>query len=200
MLIYPLEWPIGRDRSRTRGRAKFGRGGAGALLGEAREELLEELRRFDATDVKVSTNILVSAGGNTWRDQREPPDAGVAVYFRIKGQPRAMACDKWTRVADNLHALALTIGAIRGTLRWGGGSVDQAFGGFKALPAMGAPKMWHEVLGLPHTAKRAEIERRRLELLAQVHPDKPGGDPELAADVNAAYREALQVLKDEAHA
>jgi hypothetical protein len=200
LLIYPLEWPIGWARARTRVSARFGRGGSGALLGEARRGLERELELLDAEQVQISTNIRIAAGGKGWRDEREPADAGVAVYFLIAHGARALACDKWLRVADNLHALALHVGAIRGQLRWGVGSVDQAFGGYKALPAMGARKLWYEVLALPHTAGKAEIEKKRLELLGKLHPDRPGGDAEAAAEVNAAYREALEVLAAEPRA
>lgn len=201
MLIYPLEWPIGWARARSRTRARFGIGGNGALLGDSRRGLELELERLDAEQIQISTNIRIAAGGKGWRDEREPTDAGVAVYFRIANQSRALACDKWLRVADNLHALALHVGAIRGQLRWGVGSIDQAFGGYKALPAMGAPKLWHEVLGLPHTATRDQIVAKRNELLRKLHPDVAGvGTADLAADVNAAYREALEVLAAEARA
>jgi hypothetical protein len=199
LLIYPLEWPIGWARARTRYPAKFGRGGAGALLVRAREDLLHELELLDAEQVQISTNLQVNARGD-WRNALEPTDQGAAVYFLLANHARALACDKWLRVADNLHALALHVGAIRGQLRWGVGSVDQAFGGYKALPAMGARKLWYEVLAIPHTASKAEIEKKRLELLGKLHPDRPGGDAEAAADVNAAYREALEVLAAEARA
>lgn len=194
MLIYPLEWPIGWARSRNHAHAKFGAGGRGAVLGDARRFLEGELGRFSAKEISISTNLQLAAGGNSWRDRLEPGDHGAAVYFTIANQARALACDKWMRVADNLHALGLHIEAIRGQIRWGVGSVDQAFGGYKALPAMGARKLWYEVLGVPHTAPRSEIERKRLELLGRLHPDKPGGDAAAAADVNAAYREALEAM------
>lgn len=201
MLIYPLEWPIGWARSRVHSHARFGSGGRGALLTEATRDLLEELRRLKAIDVKISTNVRTKGGGERWDlDQREPADHGAAVYFRIDNDARALACDKWWRVADNLHALALHIGAIRGQIRWGVGTTAQAFGGYKALTAMGAPKLWYEVLALPHTATKAEIERKRLELLDKLHPDRPGGDADAAADVNAAYREAMKILEGEASA
>jgi DnaJ domain len=199
LLIYPLEWPIGWARARTHYYAKFGPQGNGALLVKARDGLLHELELLDAEQVQISTNLQLGKDGG-WRNAPEPTDHGAAVYFRIANQARALACDKWLRVADNLHALALHVGAIRGQLRWGVGSVDQAFGGYKALPAMGARKLWYEVLAVPHTASKAEIERKRLELLGKLHPDRPGGDAEAAADVNAAYREALEVLAAEARA
>lgn len=198
MLIYPLEWPVGWARARQHDVARFGSQGRGATLHGAHAFLRLELQRLEATEIKVSTMVPIAAGGKTWRDIAEPKDHGAAVYFRIANQARALACDKWVRVADNLQALAKHVEAIRGQIRWGVGSVDQAFGGYKALPAMGARKLWHEVLGLPHTATREQIDHKRIGLLSRLHPDRPGGDAEAAADVNAAYREALDVLAREA--
>lgn len=202
MLSYPLEWPIGWSRARTRAVAKFRSGSSqGATLGRAREFLEAELGRLKATEVVVSSNLRTRANGAYWDEkQREPGDAGVAVYFKVAGASRALACDRWTRTADNLHALGLHIQAIRGQLRWGVGSVDQALGGYKALPAMGARRLWYEVLGLPHTATEAQIRDKRLELLAKCHPDKVGGDADRAAEINEAFNEALGVIKAEREA
>jgi hypothetical protein len=199
VLVAPLEWPIGWSRARSHSHSQFGSGGRGAALGDARDFLEAEIARFKATNFVISTNIRTIESGQRWNPKApEPGDHGAAVYFAIAGGQRALACDKWTRVADNLYALGLHIEAIRGQVRWGVGSIDQAFGGYKALPAMGTRKLWYEVLAVPHTATKDQIERKRLELLGKLHPDRPGGDAELAADVNAAYREALEVLAAEA--
>ena len=197
MLTAPLEWPIGWTKGRVHLHSKFG-GRRGVTLERARSELETELGRMRATEIVISTNVPIVSAERWNLRALEPGDHGAAVYFTVAGAQRALACDKWMRVADNLHALALHVEAIRGQLRWGVGSVDQAFGGYKALPAMGARRLWYEVLAVPHTATKDEIDRKRLELLGTIHPDRPGGDAELAAEINAAYREALDILKAEA--
>lgn len=198
MLIYPLEWPVGWTRSRTHAAARFGSSGRGATLSSARERLLVELERLKATQIQISTNVRTYTDG-TWRlREPEPGDHGAAVYFRIGDQARALACDKWLRVADNVHALYLHVEAIRGQLRWGVGSVDQAFGGYKALPAMGARKVWYQVLGVSPAATAEEIKRARNAILSKVHPDVPGGgDAATAAEVTEASNEALRLLHAE---
>lgn len=200
MLIYPLEWPIGWVRGRQRYRSRFGAGGRGETLAHARDLLIAELLRLEAENISLTTNIRVNTKTDNWYADPEPPDHGAACYFRVAGQPRALACDKWDRVADNIRALALHVEAIRGQSRWGVGTIDQALGGYKALPAMGAAKLWYEVLGLPHTANETQIKAKRLKLLGELHPDKLGGDAARAAEVNQAYQEALTVLAREARA
>ena len=39
---------------------------------------------------------------------------------------RAIACDKWDSIRDNLHAVAKTIEALRGIDRWGTGEMVDA--------------------------------------------------------------------------
>lgn len=186
---YPLEWPVGWPRTRQPQRSKFGLHGTGHSLYAARERLERELRLLGASGVLLSSNIPLRLDGLPYSNVREPMDHGIAVYFRIKGQPRVLACDKWDRVSDNMIALSKHVESIRGQIRWGVGSIEQAFGGYLALTAVGARRPWHVVLGVPDDATMEEIDRARLALLSKHHPDK-GGAPGLAAEINAAVDEA----------
>jgi hypothetical protein len=196
---FPLSWPPGWPRTPPGKlqRARFSvrvqdstyRMKGQVTLYVGRERLLDELRRLGAQSVVLSTNIPVRLDGLPYSKAAEPKDHGVAIYFRIKGEPRVLACDKWDRVADNMAALAAHVEAIRGQLRWGVGSLEQAFGGYRALTAMGARKPWHEVLGVSEGASLGQIEDARNELLMRHHPDR-GGSHSMAAEINAAYSEA----------
>lgn len=205
---YPLSWPVSWPRCKSPTRAKFGaerwvanannpNGGwkaRGALtLAQARERLLDELSRLGASHVVLSTNIKTRNDGLPYSNAAEPRDSGTAVYFRLKGEPRVLACDKWDRVADNLAALAKHIEAVRGQVRWGVGSLEQAFGGYRALPAMGEIKHWWEVLGVPQGASLDAVEAKRIELLQRHHPDK-GGTHARAAEINEAADQANREL------
>lgn len=195
---YPLSWPIGWPRTPRYkvSRAKFGvrvqrgdnsyKSKDAVTLYVGRERILDEMKRLGATQVMLSTNIPTRNDGLPYSKAREPDDHGVAVYFRIKGEPRVLACDKWDRVADNMAALAAHVDAVRGQLRWGVGTLEQAFGGYKALPAMDAPKPWWQILGVKEDAPMSAIDARRMLLLRQHHPDA-GGNANQAAEVNAAY-------------
>lgn len=194
-LSWPAAWPrtpaarLARARFNVRVQGNAYRTKAEVTLYVGRERLLEELRRLGATDVVLSTNIPARLDGLPYSKAREPNDHGVAAYFRIKGEPRVLACDKWDRVADNMAALAAHVEAMRGQLRWGVGTLEQAFGGYKALPAMGAKQPWWEVLGLDAGATLEQVEQTRIALLQLHHPDR-GGSHTRAAEINAAADEA----------
>lgn len=151
--------------------------------------MLAEMGRLGATNVVISTNVPTRQDGLPYSNATEPRDHGVAVYFRLRRESRVLACDKWDRVADNLVALAKHVEAVRGQVRWGVGSLEQAFGGYKALPEVGARREWWEVLGVDEGAHWQTVENRREELLFKHHPDR-GGSQAIAAEVNAAFAAA----------
>lgn len=204
---YPLSWPVGWPRCKAPGGANFSAKNTGSdsayrykrkvTIAEARDRMLAEMGRLGATNVVISTNVPTRQDGLPYSNATEPRDHGVAVYFRLKREPRVLACDKWDRVADNLVALAKHVEAVRGQVRWGVGSLEQAFGGYKALPEVGARRQWWEVLGVSPEAPWPDVESRREELLFKHHPDR-GGSQAIAAEVNAAFSEAVAARVDDA--
>ena len=180
----PLSWPPGWPRTRSPRRSAFGE----HAFGHVRDELYHELRLLGATSVLLSSDVPLRLDGIPYASAGEPKDHGAAVYFRIKGEPRVLACDKWDRIADNLHALALHVSSIRGQLRWGVGTLEQAFGGYRALQAMEPPKQWWEVLGVAASTPTVDVEAARLRKLERCHPDK-GGRTSDAININVAYDE-----------
>lgn len=186
---YPLHWPPGWARAKHRKRAPFKHGnGARLRIADAlRSRLLPELERLGASDITVSTNVRP----HLYDQLGDSSDPGAAVYFTLKGTPTVLACDRWDRTGDNLAAIAAHVEALRGQERWGVGSLEQAIAGYRALPAMPAARAWWEVLGLPAAATGLQIKERRRQLLERLHPDRPGGDQNRAAEVNAAFQQAV---------
>ena len=193
---YPLSWPRGRPRTpaHLRKRASFavredsGRGWSSTKevsIARARERLQRELDLLGAEREILSTNVELRLDGQPRSDRRVPDDPGVAVYFRLDGRDTALACDRWDRVADNIVAIAKHIEALRGMDRWGVGSREQAFAGYQALPA---PEQWWEVLGVPRTASREQVDAAWRERMQTAHPDK-GGSTAAAARLNWARDE-----------
>ncbi|HVI00888.1 MAG TPA: hypothetical protein VM869_19360 [Enhygromyxa sp.] len=126
---YPLAWPIGRPRSQSI-RSKF----KGWSVAGARDRLLAELARFGAADIAITSNVELRIDGLPYSGRREPDDSGIAVYFKRAGKPYCMAVDRYDRVADNMHALALVIESYRAIERHGGATLlEQATFGFMAL-------------------------------------------------------------------
>jgi hypothetical protein len=192
---YPLSWPAGWGRVKSRSTGQFTAGGSGAA-GRQRIELhhgvarvFDELERLKVKEdtVIISTNVRPSLGAR--QPATAPTDPGVAVYWTDKaGLSRCMATDRYTRVADNLAAIAATLEALRAIERHGGAEIlDRAFMGFAALPA---PEQAWAVLGVTRTATKTEIERAYRRLAMDAHPDR-GGDQETMARLNAARDAAL---------
>jgi len=162
---FPLAWPVGVPRARSRDTARFSqRGDDGyskqASMPTARDRLqgeLDKLGRGVADSAILSTNVPLTLSGQPRGGVGEPADPGVAIYFTLKGKAIALPCDRWNRVADNIIALAKHIEAMRGMERWGVGSIEQAFAGYAALPAPEAKSHWTTVLGLEPDASRETI-------------------------------------------
>lgn len=201
---YPLTWPLGVTRTKTPTRSAF----QPRTYASAVREVRDELAKLGARTVVVSTNLA----GDSVRNG----DHGAAVYWTAPTgkagapslwEPHVITCDRYTRLESNLHAIALSLEALRGLDRWGAVRREQAFAGFRALPAgdAGPPpvRTWRDVLGVPTDgwvaaappiAVIAFARERHRELIRQHHPDR-GGDAALAAEINAALDNAIAELE-----
>lgn len=205
---YPLSWPTGWKRTpeshRMRGRfgvAKTSSGGwkshsSELSVAQATSRLIAEMNRMGATNIVLSTNLVLRLDGLPRSGQAAPADPGVAVYWNdvYNGQLRCMAIDQYNRVEQNIAALAATIEAMRAIERHGGAVVmERAFTGFAALPAPAAGKDWQVVLELQDLLlPTADDVRKAYRRLAAVHHPDRGGDPAKMAELNRARDEALR--------
>lgn len=204
---YPLQWPAGWPRIKV-GQQKYGRFGTkrtrpgssnarteDITVTEATNRILVELERMgiQRQDVVISTNIRTRLDGLPRSGEREPDDSGAAVYWEeSNSKRRVMAIDVYTKVADNLAAIAATLDAMRAIERHGGARIlERAFTGFTALPAPGEKRTWREVMGFAQgELVDAQMLRFRYRKLASDrHPDK-GGSHEEMTELNAALLEA----------
>jgi len=207
---HPLQWPIGRTRTAAdkREEARFSTGRIETIgdkqidrrralsIADGAARLERELRRFGAHEVVISTNVEPTLNGRPRNTRATPPDPGVAVYFRLYGQPHCLACDKWTRVADNLAAIAKDVEAQRKRPHWGVVEEGQLFAHARLLAAVGQRKPWWEVLGVARTAPLAIIEARYRALITEAHPDRAGDAAgNRAAEINAAVDEARAIAR-----
>lgn len=205
---YPLSWPSGWKRTLAAGRKRatfghapqrpstttpghFWRAKTELSVALATDRLLGELHRLGAADVILSTNLVVRLDGFPRSGQAEPADPGVAVYFTLKRADRCLACDRWTRVADNIAALAAHVSALRGIDRWGVGTVDQAFTGYTALPPAAAD--WALILGVSSAATLDDVDAAFRRLARDAHPDHGGSHHDMArlTEAREAARQAL---------
>jgi hypothetical protein len=128
---YPLRWPEGWPRARSR---DWGRFSKHLDTDRAFRDLEEELSRLKASNVVISTNLKPRGVPS---DPKADPrlDPGVAIYFLYNGKQMSMAQDRYDTVAKNLRSLTLAIDAMRAIERHGGGYMMQrSFDGFAQLP------------------------------------------------------------------
>ena len=208
---YPLQWPTGWPRTSAfqRKGASFGKSERqysadrqhswtrrrDLTVSDGVERVLAELGRMgiDRQDIVVSTNVRTRLDGLPRSGERKPDDPGAAVYWETrKHDHRVMAIDRYTEVADNLAAIALTLEAMRAIERHGGAQIlDRAFTGFVALPAPDSVTEWYDVLGVKPTATKGEIDAAYRSLMQTAHPDR-GGSHNQAATLNRARDDALR--------
>jgi len=203
---YPLSWPTGwkRTASEHRVRARFGntfRGSAEGMprtkgrlsIEDAFDRIEEELQRFgvDTETVIVSTNLKLNMRGIPSGNQGEPSDPGAAVYWTRKSSSQCMAIDAYTRVADNLAAVAATLWAMRAIERHGGAQIlERAFIGFAQL-AERRDRPWREVLEFGTVTPTKQMVEDKYRALAKLrHPDV-GGSHGAFSELARAREEAL---------
>lgn len=187
---YPLAWPMGWPRTPTPERNRLFKRDVSIHL--AIETLNAELRRFDAKEIVISSNVALGSSS--------PKDKGVCIYFKLRSGPKydaplrpyALPCDRWDRVEHNLWALAKHIEALRGQQRWGVGTIDRAFAGYTALHAPGesSAATWYNVLGVPASCTyETALEAYRSEA-RRCHPDRNGGTHDAMARLNSSWDQA----------
>lgn len=203
---YPLAWPTGYPRTKSSRPALFRSGSSGLRKLSVADSVARVERQIDAFtrgrqnsrtgNLVISTNIQPTLSGRPRSNQGEPADPGVAVYFTLDGKPKVFCCDRWSRVADNLAAIANTIEALRGIERWGVAEDERVFAGFAALPDSGdvqAQTCW-KILGIPPTSTEASINAAWKEKAKTAHPDV-GGSQEAMAELNNARDQAVASLQ-----
>lgn len=196
---FPLHWPAGWPRTKSPQSSRFN-----VSFVEARDGLLEEIKRLGGTLPVLSTNVEIRRDGLPYANQPKPADRGVAVYFLYKNKQRVFACDRWDDVKDNMRALQKTIEAIRGIERWGASEMmERAFSGFDALPPPSAAphdydkRHWRKVFGFGPTEpiSRSYLLERYKAKAKYMHPDHPMGSERDMTELNVAKDEALEEIR-----
>lgn len=194
---YPLTWPVGWPRTPV---GRIERSRYKTSLGRATQHLLNELKLFGARNIVLSSNLPLRRDGLPYANVSQPRDCGIAVYWTMPARkhgeqpkPMVMACDQWQRVEENIHAIGLSVGAMRLIHRAGASTIlERAFAGFAALPA---GESWRDVLGYKHGERPPleELKARHRALMLQNHPDR-GGTTAASSRINDAVDRAKAEL------
>ncbi len=201
---YPLTWPDGVPRTRSRLTGVFK-----VDFARARDDLLHSVTLLGGRAIVLSTNVALRRDGLPYSNLAEPADPGVAIYFdRVVSAPTAerpcaqvlrpfvLACDTYRKVKSNLRALGATVNALRDIQRHACSSMlEQAFVGFAALPAKSVvARAWRQVLGVRSDATDREVRDAYRNLAAKHHPDKLGGDAARMTEINTAFAQSREEL------
>lgn len=131
-----LCWPDSKPRSAQRGSSAFkNREAATETRGVEAELERWGIRKF----IVSRNNQRIYAG-----------DPAAAVWWISRsGELRVLACDKHIKLADNLHAIRLTLQAMRALERWGAYTAEQAAEGARLAlpPPEGMSADWRKLLG-----------------------------------------------------
>lgn len=185
---FPLQWPAGKPRTNIdrRKRGQFQADGRPITRIAAVEKVRREVAALGGVYPLISSNLELRKDGMPRLDRAEPYDAGICLFFSMKGRPYAMACDTYSELAQNIAAVANHIEATRRIERYGVATAAETLQAFQTLPA---PKRPHEILGVAIGATSAEIKAAWRARIADAHPDRTGSH-DAAAEVNAA-RDAM---------
>lgn len=210
---YPLCWPAGKPRrpASARDRARFGKQDFNSsairplTIAQGVSRVKAELERFTKTghtyrvpkdSIVISSNVPISkVTGLPLSDTREPNDPGVAIYFKLDGRNYCMECDAWTRVADNLAAVAAHLSCLRGIERYEVGETQDAFRGYALLPYTTTVRPWYEVLEVKQDADWDQVKEAYDRLVKVHHPDTGGSDAAFQ-ELGEAYAHAEKFLKE----
>lgn len=192
---YPLMWP--ENEPRTPPDKKRTHSAFTVTPDRALRMLYEELKRFKARDVILSTNIPVRQDGGLYADamRRRIDDPAVALYFAIGTRSISVCCDLYERIDDNIRAIGKIIEAMRTIERYGGQHLsDKSFTGFVALPP--PPDIW-KTLGISKGVGEALSQKMRKEFVMDAFRDRAkeghGAGRDMAA-LTEARDEALKQL------
>jgi hypothetical protein len=190
---FPLCWPDGRPRTLPyqRKHARFK-----TSFARARDSLIREIKMLGGDDMIFSSDIPRRNDGMPYADAKpKSGDPGIACYFKRDGKQLCFACDCYLTVDDNLHAISLTIEALRGIARWGTGDMmEAAFRGFTALPERAGGSNWWDTLGVPVNAS-IDQARDAYRILAKKHHPDTGGDAELFRRISEAWQQCENQVK-----
>lgn len=183
---YPLRWLPQQPRTKSPKRATFG----AWSMARVGPSLVNELRLLGAKLVVITSNLQVRADRTGFLSNQRVDDAGIVVYFELKGKRKAMACDRWSLPEHNVRALVKSIEAIRGLERWGGSDfLDGLFTGFEALPApdsviVSVPSFFESCVD------ENDVRATYRKLSKELHPDV-GGSVDEFSELQRQYKMAL---------
>lgn len=207
---YPLNWPANKPRTRA-SEKKLGRfhksGGSyhsrEVTIHEAIVRVYNQIGMFSPgayhtviqpDDCVLRTMLQVNKNGSFRANQRKPPDAGAVLTFPYRGRDVVIAIDVYTKIGQNIAAIAATLESLRTLQRHDSALLDAAVTGFTALPAPVVTRHWRDVFGVDACATLKEVRKHYMRAAGINHPDKGGCDAAMS-EINRAWADAQAELE-----
>jgi len=202
-----LHWPAGYPRTPAEERESYP-GDISLTRKESFVSIVDELERWGATDVRISTaSTHYKDRPNIPHQHDKPDDVGVVARFRREDRSAdegyAIACDRWETQLENSRCIALYARRKRLAERCGVTTADSEFETARLPPGdESGPDVIavepepdrdpHEVLGVAEDAPDVVVRGAFRELVKEAHADQGGND---AYDVSE-LKQARNVLLD----
>jgi hypothetical protein len=202
-----IQWPEGYPRTDPNERDSYP-GDISLTRKESFQSIVDELERWGATDVRISTaSTHYKDRPNIPHQHDKPDDVGVVARFRRADRPAdegyAIACDRWATQLENARAIALYARRKRLAERCGVTTADSEFETARLPPgdesAEGPDVIAvepepdrepHEVLGVAKDAPELVVKGAFRELVKDAHGDQGGNEEYDVAELKRA-RDAL---------
>ena len=203
-----LVWPEGYPRTDPRERDSYP-GDISLTRKESFQSIVDELERWGATDVRISTaSTHYKDRPNIPHQHDKPDDVGVVARFRREDRPAdegyAIACDRWETQLENARAIALYARRKRLAERCGVTTADSEFETARLPPGDESgegpdviavepepDQEPHEVLGVAPDAPELVVKGAFRELVKEAHGDQGGSDEWDVSELKRARDELL---------
>lgn len=191
----PIDWPQAFPRTEPQDRTPNNR--FDTSLRASIDDLADELERVGADDWRLET-----AADHQKRNPRypyadaNPDDPGAAVYWTMDGDQFAAACDRYTRLRDNIRTLYLYIREKRKMNARPVVTGESEFANARLPPAddpvaVEADEPPHVVLGVSPEASPEDIRQAYRRQAHEKHPDQ-GGSKAAFRRLKRAYEQLLE--------
>jgi hypothetical protein len=190
-----LDWPEGFERTKPAFRTKARK--FQSTLGQTTEELATEMDRLDPDEWRASIGNQHTKSNGLPRHDANPDDPGFVLRWTKDGQDYAVACDKHSRLKDNVRVVYLWVHEtrMRGQRPVVTGSSEFAAARLPSgeeddtVVATAPP---HEVLDVAPDAAESVIKAAAQARIKEAHPDQGGTTEELQR-----VRRAREAMLDE---